>query len=449
MRNTVFYIPFDVLEFTILPLLSAQLLLLVLLYFSVFCRHILTGFYLHAIFLLTFSLYLVGQFLQFYTDMENGIYILFLRGMLFFGLGMPAVLIVLFRMSSINLALWTKVALYVVSSVSFLCILAIQDVVNYNYLFSLNFVQFIPFQLSNNDALILISTHMALLLLPLSILLWREWWQECRPMNVAFLLGTMAVPIAQLVSHHLVNSYWLIYVAAVFTAACWVWAVYYDVHRTRGEADAIKDELLWMLRNGAYSGQADELNELWLRLAKSSDGDILRYKLQVRELLSRLTELSIDAGADSRQMFERALASTEAISKSVSTEEVQGIATRETVALSGLIADLPRQRRLQAVEKARSYMAEHFSQITDNKLVAKHCGVSQGYLMRHFKELTGQTLNQYLTELRVKEAKRLLVFKTVTETAFEVGFNNSNYFSTVFKKVTGQTPGQYKQSLST
>jgi AraC-like DNA-binding protein len=45
----------------------------------------------------------------------------------------------------------------------------------------------------------------------------------------------------------------------------------------------------------------------------------------------------------------------------------------------------------------------------------------------------------------MERAKELLAEKTVTETAFEVGYNNSSYFGSVFKKQFGMTPLQFKK----
>ncbi|WP_374761402.1 helix-turn-helix domain-containing protein [Pseudoalteromonas sp. MM1] len=62
-----------------------------------------------------------------------------------------------------------------------------------------------------------------------------------------------------------------------------------------------------------------------------------------------------------------------------------------------------------------------------------------------FKQLTASTINQYLADVRINQAKLLLLTKTVTETAYAVGFNNSAYFSTVFKKHTQLSPKEYQQ----
>ncbi|MDQ0285809.1 YesN/AraC family two-component response regulator [Desulfofundulus luciae] len=65
---------------------------------------------------------------------------------------------------------------------------------------------------------------------------------------------------------------------------------------------------------------------------------------------------------------------------------------------------------------------------------------------RLFKQRTGQSFIDYLTEVRLNEAKALLLAgeKTIDQIASAVGFNNS-YFTAVFKKREGVTPSEFRQ----
>lgn len=72
---------------------------------------------------------------------------------------------------------------------------------------------------------------------------------------------------------------------------------------------------------------------------------------------------------------------------------------------------------------------------------------SNNYLRAIFKENTGQTPLEYLTELRIEHAKKLLSNKTkinINQVSLLVGYSDPLYFSRVFKKSTGQCPTAWK-----
>lgn len=65
-----------------------------------------------------------------------------------------------------------------------------------------------------------------------------------------------------------------------------------------------------------------------------------------------------------------------------------------------------------------------------------------------FKKLIGMTPNDYLKNLKLDEAKRLLRTKSVTEVAYDLGYENISHFITLFKKKFGLTPKQYSLTNS-
>ncbi len=79
--------------------------------------------------------------------------------------------------------------------------------------------------------------------------------------------------------------------------------------------------------------------------------------------------------------------------------------------------------------------------------VAQQLHISQAYLSRLFKKYFGAGAAEYITALRIAEAKKLLKAgaQKQSEIAFNVGYANVYYFSTQFKKATGMTPGEYKR----
>mgnify|MGYP001214515674 CR=1 FL=1 len=80
--------------------------------------------------------------------------------------------------------------------------------------------------------------------------------------------------------------------------------------------------------------------------------------------------------------------------------------------------------------------------------IAKEVYLSPNYMAAMFKKETGETVNDYMTRVRIERAKRLLLDPalSVTDVADAVGYRDSNYFSKLFKKMTGYSPKEYRES---
>jgi two-component system, response regulator YesN len=101
--------------------------------------------------------------------------------------------------------------------------------------------------------------------------------------------------------------------------------------------------------------------------------------------------------------------------------------------------------------KAIHYLKIYFNQPFDLKKLAKYCFVHPVHLSRQFKKETGMTITEFLQKERVEEAKRLLKKNNapISWIAGYVGFEDSGYFSRVFKKLEGMTPSQYRDNIPT
>lgn len=103
----------------------------------------------------------------------------------------------------------------------------------------------------------------------------------------------------------------------------------------------------------------------------------------------------------------------------------------------------------QGVHKAKEYMKDHYTeQITLND-IASYTGYNPSYLSTIFKRHEGIPPLDYLTGVRIRQARILLACNdfSISDVAMMVGFQNISYFNRTFKKVTGQTPGEYKASV--
>ncbi|MFC6551574.1 helix-turn-helix domain-containing protein [Cohnella cellulosilytica] len=98
---------------------------------------------------------------------------------------------------------------------------------------------------------------------------------------------------------------------------------------------------------------------------------------------------------------------------------------------------------------AIQYMKENFASAIDLKLLAARASLSPKYFGTLFKQATGLTVPQYLTGIRIGEAKRLLRENahTIEAIAEKVGIGDMYYFSKLFKKTEGLSPKRYADSL--
>ena len=73
----------------------------------------------------------------------------------------------------------------------------------------------------------------------------------------------------------------------------------------------------------------------------------------------------------------------------------------------------------------------------------------QTYLCVLFKQATGKTINEYITQERLNKAKEFLAQTNIHlyDVCYKVGYLSPSYFSRLFKKYTGQTPGEYRENI--
>lgn len=104
----------------------------------------------------------------------------------------------------------------------------------------------------------------------------------------------------------------------------------------------------------------------------------------------------------------------------------------------------------QIMPELAEYLNRSYAENISGDLLQERYHYHFDYLNRQFKRWMGETIFVYLNRVRIERAKQLLStgFYTMEETALETGFGDVYYFSRVFKKYTGQTPGQYMRATS-
>ena len=101
------------------------------------------------------------------------------------------------------------------------------------------------------------------------------------------------------------------------------------------------------------------------------------------------------------------------------------------------------------VTAIKRLIREHTEENLHIRDVCTSLGYSKSYLSRLFKEQTGETIAGYALRAKIKRAKQLIRESewNFTQISDHLAFDNPQYFSRVFKRVTGMTPTEFKQSL--
>lgn len=101
------------------------------------------------------------------------------------------------------------------------------------------------------------------------------------------------------------------------------------------------------------------------------------------------------------------------------------------------------------LKHAVRYIEKNFKNNITLKDVADYMNFSNTYFSKSFKKYVGVNFNKYITEIRIKEAKRLLEKTSISinDLAFDMGYNEPNYFCKVFKKMEGITPSEYREKF--
>ena len=100
-----------------------------------------------------------------------------------------------------------------------------------------------------------------------------------------------------------------------------------------------------------------------------------------------------------------------------------------------------------AIQRACHYIEEHFTEPLTVGMVAKHAGLCPQQFRKRFKQSTGQTFRQYLTQHRLDRAKELLLkpgYKIIY-VSLDAGFQSLSSCQRAFRKYTGKTATKYRQ----
>lgn len=117
------------------------------------------------------------------------------------------------------------------------------------------------------------------------------------------------------------------------------------------------------------------------------------------------------------------------------------------VLASSSFANTSRNKESRRVQKVKQYINDHYAEPLRLKDLASLAGMSPVAFSRFFRVRTNRTLSDYIADIRLGFAARMLVDTTrnISEICYECGFNNLSNFNRMFKAKRGSTPREFRE----
>jgi AraC-like DNA-binding protein len=206
--------------------------------------------------------------------------------------------------------------------------------------------------------------------------------------------------------------------------------------------------LLEAIKSGNKTEAQRLLNQLLGNIYFCSGCDFGRIKVRVTELLVLLSRASIEGGAGIGDIFGLSEDLFREINQLNNLEDLSVWLSGAMHRYISYVFDFLKVKHSDAIFKTTQYVRGRFAEKLTLDDIAKNVYLSKSYLCKLFKEEVGLNITAFINKVRVEKSKALLLDHTlsIVDIAAMTGFVDQSYFTKVFKKITGSSPGKYRES---
>ncbi|WP_291405021.1 helix-turn-helix domain-containing protein [Acidaminobacter sp.] len=205
-------------------------------------------------------------------------------------------------------------------------------------------------------------------------------------------------------------------------------------------------QLLAFISSGNKVQAQRLLDEILLYIASYSNHDFEIAKGRVLELVVLLSRAALEGGAGLEKIFGLKYKYLSQINDFKTVAELSAWLFHIMLHFIEQVFDQNDLKHPQVILKAVDFLQKNFQKKITLEEVAAYVNHSSSYFSTIFKSELKVSFNAYLNHLRIEQAKKLLLENefTIVEISELVGYEDQSYFSRVFKKNTGTSPGKYR-----
>lgn len=201
---------------------------------------------------------------------------------------------------------------------------------------------------------------------------------------------------------------------------------------------------------GDVKGAQEEYEYLEKQLFNNINVTPKEFILQITNVVTNLSRAALQGGGNPKEVFNIHHELNNSLKKIENIDEIKFWLRNIMDCLFIMILECQNNKTSVAIQKAIKFVDENYHQPITLEEVSEHVNLTSNYFSNIFKKMTGKSFVEYLASIRIQKSKELLMNLNLTiyQVAIEVGYSDSRYFSRVFKNAVGKTPTQYRNAVA-
>ncbi|MBU3188117.1 PocR ligand-binding domain-containing protein [Clostridium bowmanii] len=221
----------------------------------------------------------------------------------------------------------------------------------------------------------------------------------------------------------------------------------YSEHISNYYPVELEKELLSRVKLGDKKGAKIILNELLGHVLFNNGNNIEVTRARVLELMIVLSRAAVEGGGNLEMVFGLNFKYLNEVSTLNNVEKLCEWIIKVLDRFSECVYNLENINNCHIIQKSMEYINDNVSMNISLDSVAEHVYLSPAYFSKLFKKELGINFIDYLNKVRIEESKKYLTNLKISlsDIAHNVGFTDQSYYTKVFKKIEGISPGQYRK----